>query len=130
VPIFCHAQALGPTAEGACIRGKPIAIARKDVSMTAHRPYAEYLAALWHAHEDTVRLLLGSFALDETPLRVLARDLRPGMGGRWEGLPPPLEARRQLLLGDIARCLDGMGHYPDPEDLLPQAPDSPEGVWL
>lgn len=80
-------------------------------------------ATLWAAHEDTVRQLLP--ALGVAALHEVAADLRPGSGGRWGGLPPEAEARRQLLLADIVARVEGLTGRPWPflDDLLPGVPD-------
>jgi hypothetical protein len=82
---------------------------------------------LWAAHVDTLRGLLPH--LDIPALTVVAADLRPGSGGRWEGMPPDLEAQRQLLLAQVAEFAERLGvAWPIEGDLLPEVPDSAEGL--
>ena len=79
---------------------------------------------MWFAHVDTVRLLAP--VLDVAGLAALAADLRPGSGGRWEGLPAPLDAFRALLLAEVADAaerLTGAGTWPIRSDIGIDAPD-------
>lgn len=79
---------------------------------------------MWACHADTVRFLAPHLCIPG--LAVLAGDLRPGSGGRWQGMEPPLEAQRRLLLAQVAECgerLSGPGTWPHRADLLPEVPD-------
>src|SRR5438128_2633620 len=83
--------------------------------------FATIDSTLWFAFEDGIQHLLPH--LTEQGLRRVADDLRPDCGGRWGGLASPLEARRRLLLNEVAELIEGMGRTASPGDLLPVAPD-------
>jgi hypothetical protein len=98
----------------------------KGVDVTSQ---ADVDGALWRAHEETCRSLLP--VADLGVLHELAADLRPGSGGRWELMPAGCEARRRLLLADVAARgeeLSGRA-WPFVDDALPAAPDTvPDSV--
>lgn len=79
----------------------------------------------WVAHEDTIRALLPVLELDA--LREVGHDLRVDpvhLTGRWSGLPADVEARRVLLLDEVARRgseLNG-GAWGWLDDLVPELP--------
>lgn len=80
---------------------------------------------LWTAWEDGVRSVVLPVA-DLAVIFELAADLRPGSGGRWEGLPAACEARRALLLADLVERGEELGVvWPFEGDALPGVPDSP-----
>lgn len=82
--------------------------------------------AMWLANEDTVRLVLPF--LPFAGCVEVARDLRLEAGGRWDQLPPPFAARRELLLAEVAeRGREIGGEWPWIRDLLPLAPDDVSG---
>jgi hypothetical protein len=80
----------------------------------------------WVVLEDHVRRWLPALQTSPKALETIAADLRPGSGGPWEGLPDDLEARRALLLHDVATAAAERYGQPWPlrNDLLPEPPDT------
>lgn len=84
----------------------------------------------WVALEDSVRRWMPALQTSHVVLEAVAADLRPGSGGPWEGMPPDLEARRALLLHDVATAAAERYGRPWPleSDLLPEVPDDVRGL--
>ena len=81
----------------------------------------------WTAHEDTIRGLLPFLELDA--LREVGHDLRVDpvhLTGRWSGLPSDVEARRLLLLDEVARRGRELGGWGWPDDLVELGDVSPQ----
>lgn len=84
--------------------------------------------AAWASHERMVRAAMRASTLPVF-LAALLDDLNAHPADWWQGtdLPPELLGRRLVLLDDLARHLAWRtGVQPNPADLLPPCPNSPD----